>query len=518
MNAIRVALLWLSLMVTTGYANTPVEIVRTLLDAGDVAGLEREMKRLDQQVVVSGNADDLRQIEARLFETSHPDRIKVIEAWRTAYPDSIYSLAAETWVAIKAVELWGSDYNRYEQPKTNEENALWRKARTRALSLADLLAHKEATFVPAIDAWLRTKEITRGEFADLERQVSALMEVAPNRESVLRIVEAVHEWSLNPAHDVVGVCLDVTELAVDYDADRCVVEAAILRHLQTDLRAAAEEQLPSLKDPRLVAARFSVLFRSRPTDSESRARLLSLHRRLLTIDTDLVEYVRDARAVAHFAEEPEYVDQAKQNVLSMIDLRLVDDPLNHNLLLAKSELMYEAYTKNGSEVLLENARKHWEDAMYYGKYSDIIWRLGALLAIADKEPYDFVSQKVFLENTIAYSGQNVQYILENLFALNQAEDAALSLPKTANVSVDSEISRVLEDIKCPILKAAKLASALCRTTAAGFPLCDPSKPFFERVPAILAEGKNGSCPSVSDIPLSKLRYEAVGIENIELPW
>ncbi|RYG92625.1 hypothetical protein EU803_00530 [Loktanella sp. IMCC34160] len=499
-------------------AETPVDQVRLLLDAGDIAGLENVLAELHQDVIDGGSAKDLRDIASRLFQTTHPQRIEVIEKWHAERHESPFAVAAEAWVAIRAVELLGSEYEIYREPKVREAMQPWQDARSRAHALARQAAANPTGFVPGLDAGLVAMEMRYATLDEAAPLATRLIEIAPERESVLRISRAAQIRSSSGGRDVANLCLMYGQAARDYDADLCMTELAVVRHVDADIRARAEDLLWQLEEPTLDAARLVTFLRHQRDYEGTPERIFEIHRTALTHDSDPVRYLSDAGRIARFFQNDGYAEEARARVRDMVSSRLEDDPFNHKLLRFQAQLLLEDYQVTPLPDLLHQARRSWEDGMWYGEMNDSIWRLGASLAIADRHPSDYQSQQVFFENMIAYSGQNLQYLLENVYAVDIAYDAATSGLKDADRDLAKDLEQSIESMECPMLRAALTASAMCRSISPPVPICDPDLPLFQPIPGILEMGRDGMCVEVSSQPLSDLRYDPVPFADVRLPW
>lgn len=515
-------LIWAFLVLVTTSApvwpQTPLERVRGLLDNAAVDELEREMIRLNDIVLAGGSAADLREIHARLFETTHTDRIAVVEDWLLAYPASPYAVTAKAWISLAATEQWGADSARYSKPELIDRAQLWSRAREQSLGMIGQALELSDSYVPALDAWLRSRE-TRPVLDDLPTISNALFDVSPTRSSIRKIIKATSMNAPNLRQDVLEICLNYAPRAADYNQDICMIEAEFSHYLGNDIREVAKASLVEIGDKRLDWVRLKIWLRSKPRDPNFAEHALELHTLALTTETDLENYFYATKRIAFASKRPDYAETMTKQVLALADVRLADDPLNRKLLQLRAELLLQAYQRDANADDLAAARSDWENLMAYANANAQTWRLGASLAIADREPWNFYVQRVFLENTNAYSGQNLLHLLENVYALNNAKVAAQSQVAAGVDGLLPDPVQVLEEITCPLLRAAITADAMCRTFSPPLTsLCNPKNPYFEPVPKVLAEGRAGSCKTISQTPLSELRYEAIPIDQLKLPW
>lgn len=155
----------------------------------------------------------------------------------------------------------------------------------------------------------------------------------------------------------------------------------------------------------------------------------------------------------------------------------------------------------------------------YARFHGQFWMLGAELVAADRSEMDVVPQLEFRNNAIAYSEQSAMSIFHSLYRIHQARTAAQEALAKGTVADLSEVNAILELTRCPYLRAARTVDALCRLHgfSSGGP-CNPDKPLRKMAASALAEGSAGLCPSVSEAQLSDLKYNAVPLEEIAIPW
>ena len=133
-------------------AKDSVEQVRALLDAGDLQGLEQTLGALHDEQRKGGSARTLRDVHARLFETTHPERGAVIMRWKESYPESVYAATAAAWRAIKLLEVTGNLERRYHEPVSPFGLTAWSAARENANRLIGEALALSDGYAPAQDA------------------------------------------------------------------------------------------------------------------------------------------------------------------------------------------------------------------------------------------------------------------------------------------------------------------------------------------------------------------------------
>lgn len=491
-------------------AQDPVQRVRAMLDAGDVDGLEQTLRALHESQRTDGGARTLREINARLFETTHPERGAVILRWQESRPDSVYAATAAAWRAIKLFEAAGSLNERYGTPVSPAGLAAYDGAKEAARSATERALGLGEDYAPAYDAWFRLR-VGYPKRDDLGEMAEALMSAAPEAESIRIIIAAALHWSPHPGRDVVDICLIYSPRAADYDADRCVVEAAIPNDLGGDLVSTAAKVLRGIEDPALDWAHLQQAVWAGSPDGWDLDQIETWYRRMPLSTADLNWYVNTGRRIAGIGKRPEVLIEGANRALDEIALRTSDNPHDPSLRALESALRLEQYLRGRDANDLSLARQAWEAGVAYGGSTADYWQAASLLATADKEPWDVAGAVPFHENAIAYSGQSVANIVMAFHWLDEARLAAEAASGTPGAS------EVLQKLQCPMLRMARLADALCRTDPAASMFCDPAQPAFAHGPAILADGAQ-TCPEVANARLSSLKFEPVPYANVPLPW
>ncbi len=508
---IRIALTLAFLAVAQpSLAADPVEKVRALLDAGDIDGLEQALRALHERQREGDSAATLREINARLFETTHPERGAVILRWQASHPDSIYAATAAAWRAIKLLEAAGSLEARYDPPISPAGLGVYDGAKREARSAAEHALAVGGAYAPAHDAWLRLRVVLPNRDR-LARVAEELMSAAPEAESVRIIIAAALEWSPNPGGDVLNICLTYTRRTADYDVDSCVIEAAIPNNGGGDLVARAADALRKTDDPAFDRARLTRAIWAEGPANWDLDQIETWYRRIPLSMADLHWYVNTGRRIAGVGKRPDILAEGFSRALEEIAIRNPDNPLDPSLRWLEASLHLERYLGDGDPEDLALARRAWEAGMVHGSTTADYWQTASLLATADKETWDVRDAVLFHENAIAYSGHSLPSIVFAFFWLDEARLAA-EKAEGAPEAID-----VQEQLQCPMLRMARLADALCRNDPSVAMFCDPTSPPFAHGPEILATGSQ-SCPEVANTRLSALKYEPVPYSEVSLPW
>ncbi|MYM57558.1 hypothetical protein [Thalassovita mangrovi] len=515
----------LTLTAPASTAQTATDKIRILLDQGDIAALDRAIAGMHEQAAEQKDAAALRDVYDRLFNSTHPARLAVVEEWRNEMPGSPYALAAETWGAIKTVEMLGSV--NYASPGAPQNRLkLYISAKQRADELVEKSLRRSPDFVPTLDAWLVSRKfyLKKVKSTDLNAIIYAeLMKASPDRASMLKIVETIDASFAHPTREILGACLTYADQIENYDSDLCVIEAVLRHHVDEGIANQAKAALetrdePFLDDLKLDKILYADGFHMRERSDELRETLARLHENTLNTPAQIGNFAQHSRRIAWFLKTPSYLESSNDRLVEFIDERLADDPYNRFLIKRKIDALLAGYQRFGHLDDLERARALWPDAMVYGQYRGEFWNLGIALAAADRAPYDIVDQIEWAENAVAYSLLKLGAVKYALEWMIRAQDSARENLNLDRPDGSSDPSATLEALKCPMLRAARMVSALCQSHSADPILCEPSAAANERVHDILQEGGAGSCPSVSEARLTDLEYSAVPFESVSLPW
>jgi hypothetical protein len=189
-----------------------------------------------------------------------------------------------------------------------------------------------------------------------------------------------------------------------------------------------------------------------------------------------------------------------------------DDPLNPSLRRNEAQLRFEMFLRGRDPEDLARAREAWEAGMVFGHGESGLWEMGSALAVADREPWDYVPAVIFHENAVAYSGQG---LFNLIFAAGQMSIASAA---AENSSGENQVAAdALAMLQCPLLRAARLTIALCESDPMNAGFCNLGGPPLDKLPDIIARGSE-TCPKVAEAPLSSLAYLPVPYEDVALPW
>lgn len=495
-------------------AQTPLDEVRTLLDEKNITALDERIARLHAEAQVDKDGTELRDIYATLFNTTHPERLETVDLWLEEKPDSAYALAAKAWASIKSVKMFAS--REYDSPGPPRDRVqLYVDALETALGLVEKTLAQSPDFVPSIDAWVLSRLFYFERPRSTERNdyiYATLMNASPNRDSVLRIIDAIDASFPVPFQEIVKACLRYAPQARDYDTDLCATEAALRHHVDDDLKQQALTELDTRSEPYLDDLKLETVLFTRGFFNQERSAyfvdtLKTLHRNSLQDRSDLKRFTLHGRRIASFLKDRSYADATRASALAFIDRALHDDPMDRILLDQKIRLHLETFKRSGQLEDLAAARAVWPDIMVYGQYRSDTWRLGVDLATADRLPFDILDQVGPMENSIAYARPSFGAALQSLIWMTAARDAAASQRKEQDGHRSPDLIRIIDGLKCPMLRAARVTDGLCRSKSVPWETCAPDTELYAQIQRVLNAGAEGSCQKVSDILLSDLEYE-----------
>lgn len=525
MRRVLVTLCSLFVTCSIAVAQDATDEVRVLLDERNYEALDERIARLHEASIVGKDGSELRELYETLFNTTHPQRLTIVDTWLQEKPSSPYALAAKVWGSIKLVEMHGT--HGFETPGAPSDRLkLYLDARDTALDLVEKTLARSPDFVPSIDAWISSRAFYMQRPRSTERNhyvYATLMHVSPNRDSVLRIIAAINASFAVPFQEIMGACLKYAASAKDYDTDVCTIEAALRHHVDTDLEQHALTALetrdePYLDDLKLEKILFERDFFDRDQTEAFVDTLKRLHQQTLKNTSQVKRFLLHGRRIASFTHDPSYVVWTQKKALALLDLKLRDDPLNRILLEQKTRLHLRSYRATAFEEDLAKARAIWPDAMVYGRYRSDMWRLGVELATADRPHFDILDQVAPMENAISYARPGFGATVQALSWMTTARHDAVSRRKELDGRSAADLVRIIEGLNCPILRAARVADGLCRSKSVPWETCAPDTALYAQVQSVLAEGAEGSCLDVSMTLLSDLEYQPIPSEELTSPW
>lgn len=496
----------LAFLAAPAWGDEHFEYVTDLLDDADVVGLETVLARMHKQSVRDRDPSELRALYAQIFATTHPQRNAVVFQWRAQLPMSPYAAAAEAWSAIATTRQLGQG---------DHARPLYAAARKRATDAAGDATRLSSDFAPGLEAWLATP-YRADERSDAAPVIGRLLAVGPDRATMLQIMRAVDRYWVSFSQDVLEFCAIYGPMVADYSPDQCVIDAAIKMKAGWGLRDAAVEAMASTDDLGAPDTRGEAALRHDLPIADAAANAVVWHRATLAPGQPVDSFVGEAGWIGRKFDLPDYALTAEATVLDFIDRRLRDDPMNPELIAEKVRLLYLRYRTTSDATALHEARAAWPDAMAFGQYNPRIWELGALLEGADRHVSDVAPRIPYWVNTIAHSYDGKYAILmlfNELYAAYQDAETRLgSASAPSDTAPDPE--SVLAEVRCPMLRAARVMQALCRLDNNKGSLCDSKQKLYAPVPKIVKAGRGGLCDEIARTPLTMLAYRPVSLSEI----
>lgn len=491
-------LAWI-LMVLPAVALTPADQVRALLDGGEIDALETLVMALHKASIRDHDPSDLRAIYQDVIATTHPGRNEAVRLWRKQYPSSPYAAAAEAWMEMTHADLYGG-----RRAAT--------KLRVAALERAEISAteavRNAGDFAPALEGWLFLSKESREPFGLLPIS-EALLKIGPQRETMLQIIRAIDgAWS-DSVRDVVGLCHLYADLVPGYNSDFCLIDAAVRLSRISDLRRPALEFLAAIDDPMIEDSRALAVLNHRFEMDNAADRLVVWHRGALRTSSDAANHYSQGAIIAFRFDRPDYAAEAQAAALRFIDTRLLDDPRNPSLLREKIRILFFSYQSEPDPLKLAEARRAWPVTLHFGQFDPDTWQLGALLEGADRHVSDVATRSFYWENAIAQHEGFMYPVLMHFGEMHAAYENALQRQNTEGAPEEPGAlapEAVLETVRCPLLRAARVMHGFCRLEKNQGSMCNPEDQRYRPVLDIIKEGRTGLCDEVAQTPLSELSY------------
>lgn len=498
--------------------------ITAMLDTGDIAKLETTFADLHERQLDTGDAEVLRALHLRHFAVSHPARNATVAEWRRQMPESPYAAAAVAWQRLHEADNLEKSSQDFEP---NRRTAL--VAATEAAEAAVALADD---YVPSLEAWLESEPyglagpnrrrdvLSDDEFGEFLFVVENLLANAPDRSSFLTILNAVDDLPKATSDYIVGVCAEYADIVVGYDAEQCLIDAALHTSNGYGFRDAAIERLAEIEAPLLEDTRAEAALKLGFEMPDAAEKVVAWHRELLRPGVDLKQFSGDAARLVRKFDLPGYGTESKVAMATYVEARLKEDPLNLDLLnQIIAAAVFENHPEPPSPESLAKARALWPDLLAFGSQSAFTWSLGARLVAADRHISDVVPQMAYRESEIYYWGNTLTPVYHYFIALNtayrDAEERALTGPKAELGAPEPE--EVIAAVGCPLLRAARVLEALCRADGASASMrqCDfSSEGPGAAVPLVIAEGRDGLCDDIAFARLSELTYTPIPAAEI----
>ena len=474
-------------------ATPALDAFRSLLDDGDVKAIEQQAIKL----TAAGQPDAVaayREITEVLLKTTHPERIRTINKWNEAFPSSPHAKTAALWVAIHHLQLEGlqEDY-MLRPPALVQYSPAWIEKRDLAINQASEVIALAPDNISALDAWLVTRS-WRKDKPDIRKVTARLIDLAPDRLSVLRIVEAYAGFSIQTPRTILETCLKFAKLATDYDADKCVIEHSLPFGAPRDVLDQVIEAVEDVDDPRLDWARLVAKVFYGRLEASDFDELAALHKASLSRSFDLATHRAIGGRLASFTKRPDYIEQANRDLLLALDLWLKDDPYNYNYL----EQKLTSHEALGTMGLAGNA---WKDTLVFGWKRSESWLLAAIYQFRGGTLTGLNLGTELLEAGAAASEQSILFLM---IANNMLNDAIKE-----NEASDTAKS----DPICTRFRMARLAEGLCTIHGEQAKhICDETKPLRMAVSEVLNGQPKASCETVANLPMSQLRFPAKDLQ------
>lgn len=460
--------LFLLLFVAIGLAapvqSSPVEEIRALAIAGEVAAVETRMAELHDTALETGEFDALRAVNAQVFGTTHPAVIAMLADWSAEYPESPYAQAGLAWNHYhRAFLLRGTEYVGRTPP---QRMAAFREEIDRAVDAAIAAFERAPDYLPASDAMIVMSLHSRGRI-DPAPVFEAAMAEWPNWRTLHNMIGTVRPQWGGSVEAVLQLCADYAEAVPDYDLDACAIEAVLTGTMPRDLQRIALNLLAERNEPWLdylrLARRAVIVDMVRAGEAD---RVEAMIERALEKPTVNVEdAVTAADIVAEQSNRPFYPERIRDRAGELVDAQIAGDPYNPTLLLRRISLLGQtsAFRDKDPEAV-DHAWTLWTDALEYGELDPEVWEQGGYLAMKGQPEITGHLAYPYFANAAALDPFPVAY-LGTLLDLTRGNykraELAMRQGETSLAPGDRDPFDVMAELRCPLLRLTRLIEAYC---------------------------------------------------------
>ncbi len=484
--------------------------LRTAVDAGDIAALERIVGEAQTKALATHDHEGLRQAFRRIFGTTSLTREKTLVEWAATMPDSVYAHTALAemyyWHAFAYNLDPSSDYVPRRDDFLLQNNlAILESARAVAINPAFLRATDLALFAAV-----------NGPHAQMVADITArAMAAEPNADTVRHAAWVVGACRSDCIGGVFKVCAELAPKVRGYSPEQCIIEAILDGHVVTDtspIYKAAHQAALQSTSTRLARYRSAVILELSP-DGLDPQEVFAQHLAALNVWTDLSEWKGQADDLARRYANSIFSGVALKKLRAELDQRLIDDPRNPKYLLLISNIgdIPPMTGDRATDATRQRSTRYaqlWRDAMPYGKHSATYWMLGSVDGIdrvIEPEAYLATINNAFVaSNNSAFAFDNALWfigITEDTFAHEGFKDEA-GTPRPVDAAAWETI------MACPKARIAIVYDAVCE--AGELNLCALSSPGFSKVKGILDEVQAGKlCPELKGKDALELAYTTI---------
>ncbi len=505
----RLLALVLAFLAGPALAGDYVDPIRALVDSGDPAKIEASLTELRGSAVAGDDGPSFWHDFDRAFDTSRPDRLKAVRAWRIAFPDSGLALAAEARARFHIGMLIraGHDVLLGNDPRQDRSSAEFGKAGALALDAIN----RDPSNVSAYMTALRVQD--RGGLPREPRPIlRALLAVQPSREAVVLAALAQRARVLADVEELARFCSDFAPQVPDYSPDLCLAEAVLGAYVQGEIADRAKALLVAQDDPWFGQYRFDWLADYNTPEDVRTAQMkdwaVDWHQNRLDEADDLIGWLRDGNMFGYRVGNDDYVAEVQARFDEAAARALENDPYDSQLAQAVARMAVQAsfFPPGGAAPApFDSARirQIWLNSAVYGAQESGFWEIGSYTV---KNPMDAATVYPYLANAIADMNSALPPMVVSMARLSEIEADALARQANGDVS-DPTPQSVLAALECPMARLARLIAGTCKADPTLGQMCDPAAPGMDRVTAYREKmAVDGICPDVAASGLMELGF------------
>lgn len=453
-----IALLGLLFLVGTSPAKAEFSVasVRDALASEDFSSLEMGFQSAYEQALEDRDFAKIRNVYSVLFVTANAARLRHNQKWLMQHPDSPFAATGLAWAHYyRASQILG--YQNWWSTTVELQTQFFKELELSKL-YTDMALGFAPSFLPAVDAaiLLRGTDTYRG---DVKPFVQVLLDVAPDRHALEIGLDALSLHGVDNLTNNVLLCANLAERVPSYDDELCFIEVVFKNNATGALRKAAVTALGERTEPFLDYARLDAYLTEWRFEDEARDEAKRIHRATLGPLTGITQYRHDLERIERSFNMPLYEVEGHDRLVLTMQRRLSDNPESFNILNLLIRDILDRHLRRDPTADLGTAREYWLDMLDLGEFRPETWLLGEeVISAADPQirPERYIN---FMSNAIYYSRHSPGYIRELMHSLHYRYRLALGEISATGLDIDQKA--LLEEVKCPMLRAARVYRLVC---------------------------------------------------------
>lgn len=471
-----------------------------LLMEGDIEHLEAEYDALHDTVKTGEYSYEQHRDVFRLFQTTHPGVIKLLDEWLLAYPNSRHALTGMMWHKHHIAFVYRPvGYSRYVHDKA------WVKFHAyieEAHDLAKVVYRDHGDFVPGTDGIILMLRNRADKHLTLT-YLTKIMKLSPNKGSLRRAAVAFSSRYSGNTRNLIDICAlasSPTRPDEAYDPDLCLAEAYITGNITGfERRAWAQNIIDERGDAVGYYARLYDATVLRPDLERAKAAFedrtqtevwLAVKLAYVTRDFDAIgdEQGREAhdkaRAVIHDPLSPISINTRiaqmrgihsnrlnKLNDKYRLDVEAAGLPTDRHWTEeenAKGDSLLLAYGKAEKAARAEHdkdVRELIELGLEYGEYDPDLWIIRGEYADVDLQLPKLEAIAHGHKMAVIYSNYHAKYVANYYDMVRNFNEFTFSrmiengVTKLGDVEIDPVAQR--DKYACETVRAARLVKRAC---------------------------------------------------------